>query len=166
MSLLFPYCKNFGIFKCPGDTSTSLHGGVPHPRVRTVSMNSWLSEGRLSQSPGYRVYKKLADLTVPGPSRTWVMMDEREDSLDDCYFAVNMTGFPNQPRNIIWVNYPASYHGQAAGINFADGHSEIRRWRDSRTMPSMVRGQFMPLNILSPGNEDLIWLQERSSAPE
>lgn len=129
-------------------------------------MNSWLHYGRLSQSPGYRVFKKLSDLNVPGPARTWVLIDEREDSIDDGYFAVNMTGYPDQPRTIIWVNYPASYHGQAGGITFADGHSEIKRWRDSRTMPPLVRGKFLQLNVSSPNNQDLIWIQERSTAKE
>lgn len=158
-SLIFPYAPSLGIWKCPGDRSESY--GLP--RVRTVSMNCWLSEGRLSGSQGYKVIKKLSDIVNPGPSKTWVMMDEREDSIDDGYFAVNMTGYPNQPRTITWVNYPASYHGNAAGISFADGHSEVHRWRDPRTMPPLIHGQFLPLNISSPNNQDLIWLQERTT---
>lgn len=167
-SQLFPYCssKDTKFWRCPGDRAVSVHGGVSYPRVRSVSMNSWLAQGRLSQSPGYLVYKKLSDLSRPGPAKTWVFIDEREDSIDDGYFAVNMTGYPDQPRTIIWVNYPASYHGRSAGVAFADGHSEIRRWRDSRTMPPLVPGVLMPLNVSSPNNEDLLWLQERTSAKE
>jgi prepilin-type processing-associated H-X9-DG protein len=127
-------------------------------------MNSWLSEGRLSESPGYRVYKKTSDLTVPGASQTWVIMDEREDSIDDDYFAVNMTGYPDSPRTSIWVNYPGFYHGGSAGLTFADGHSELKHWVDPRTTPPLVRGQRIPLNISSPNNPDLVWLQARSSA--
>jgi prepilin-type N-terminal cleavage/methylation domain-containing protein/prepilin-type processing-associated H-X9-DG protein len=165
-SLIFPYFKNTALFKCPADKSTSTHGGVVYPRVRTVSMNCWFSEGRLSQSPGYRVIKKMSDMSNPSPSRTWVFIDEREDSIDDGYFAVNMTGFPNQPRTITWVNYPASYHGNSAGLSFADGHSEVRHWRDKRTTPPLVHGQQLPLNVASPNNDDLIWLQERTTAKE
>lgn len=165
-SKLFPYCKNIAVWHCPGDRSVSTHGGVVYPRLRTLSMNCWLAEGRLSGSPGYRVYNKLSDLTQPGPTKTWVFMDEREDSIDDGYFAVNMTGYPDAPRTITWVNYPASYHGNAAGLAFADGHSEIKRWHDGRTMPPLVPGQRMPLNVSSPNNDDLIWLQEHSSAKQ
>jgi prepilin-type processing-associated H-X9-DG protein len=93
-------------------------------------------------------------------------MDEREDSIDDAYFAVNMTGFPDQPRTIIWVNYPASYHSKAAGLAFADGHSEIRRWRDPRTTPPLIAGGYLQLNVSSPNNQDLIWLQERTTAKD
>jgi prepilin-type processing-associated H-X9-DG protein len=139
---------------------------VVRDRVRTISMNCWLSEGRLSVSPGYRVYKKTGDLTLPGPTETWVFMDEREDSIDDGYFAVDMTGYPDAPRTINWVIYPASYHGQSAGLAFADGHSELRHWRDPRTMPPLIPGRRMPLNISSPNNEDLTWLQSHSSVKE
>ena len=165
-SLLFPYCKNVNAWHCPGDRSTSVNNGVVRNRARTISMNCWLSEGRLSVSPGYRVYKKTGDLTLPGPTGTWVFMDEREDSIDDGYFAIDMTGYPNAPRTINWVNYPASYHGKSAGLSFADGHSELRHWRDARTMPPLTPGQRVALNVSSPNNEDLIWLQERSSAPQ
>jgi len=165
-SQLYPYCKNINVWHCPGDKSTSIHGGITYQRVRTLAMNCWLAEGRLSGSPGYRVFKKTSDLTVPGPSLTWVLMDEREDSIDDGYFAVNMTGYPDAPRTITWVNYPASYHGNSAGLVFADGHSEIRRWRDPRTMPPLVHGQELPLNISSPNNQDLLWLMERTTAKE
>ena len=167
-SLLFRYLtsKDLKLWRCPGDQSVSVHGGVSYPRVRSVAMNCWLAEGRLSQSPGYRVFKKLSDLSQPGPSKTWVLIDEREDSIDDGYFAVNMTGYPDQPRTIIMVNFPASYHGKSAGLAFADGHSEIRRWRDARTMPALVPGQDLQLNVSSPNNEDLRWLQERTTAKE
>lgn len=129
-------------------------------------MNCWLSEGRLSESPGYRVFKKMSDMTAPGPAMTWVMIDEREDSIDDAYFAVNMTGYPQQPRSIVIVNYPASYHGNAAGLTFADGHAETKRWRDPRTMPPMVHGKALPLNNSSPNNQDLLWLMERTTSKE
>lgn len=163
-SLLFPYCKNVSAWHCPGDRSTSVNNGMTRDRVRTISMNCWLSEGRLSVSPGFRVYKKTGDLTAPGPTQTWVFMDEREDSIDDGYFAVDMTGYPDAPRTSVWANYPASYHGSSAGLSFADGHSELKRWRDTRTMPAMIQGRRMPLNVSSPNNEDLGWLQARSTA--
>jgi prepilin-type processing-associated H-X9-DG protein len=61
------------------------------------------------------------------------------------------------------VDYPASYHNGAAGLNFADGHSEIKRWLDHRTTPVLRRGQLLQLNVPSPNNRDMIWLQERST---
>ena len=59
---------------------------------------------------------------------------------------------------------PAYYHGRAGGLSFADGHSELRRWKDARTMRPIVKGtnQF-PGPLLQPGNRDIIWLQERAT---
>jgi prepilin-type N-terminal cleavage/methylation domain-containing protein/prepilin-type processing-associated H-X9-DG protein len=165
-SLLYPYCPNLNVWRCPADQSTSTIGGGVYPRVRTVSMNCWLERGRLSISPGYKVIKKLTDMVNPSPSMTWVLMDEREDSIDDGYFAVNMSGYPDQPRTITWANYPAAYHGNSAGLSFADGHSEIKKWRDPRTTPPLVHGQRLPLNVSSPNNQDLIWLQQRTTSKE
>ncbi len=162
-SLLFPYCNSLKVFKCPADKSNSRHGGKVFPRVRTVSMNSWMNWGRLNGSPGYKVIKKTTDMTDPAPSNSWVLVDEREDSIDEGYFAVDMTGFPDQPSNIKFVNFPASYHNGAAGFMMADGHSIIKKWRDPRTMPPLVRGQLMQLNVTSPNNPDLIWLQQRTT---
>jgi hypothetical protein len=33
-------------------------------------------------------------------------------------------------------------------------------------MPALVPGKDLPLNISSPNNQDLIWVQERSTAKE
>jgi len=50
-------------------------------------------------------------------------------------------------------------------LTFADGHSEIHRWLDPRTKPSIKAGQDLPLQAASPNNRDVLWLQERSTGP-
>jgi len=64
-----------------------------------------------------------------------------------------------------WVNWPANYHNGASGLNFADGHSEIRKWRDPRTTPpkgkALSGGFFNPFR--SAYNEDAYWLGVRST---
>jgi hypothetical protein len=61
------------------------------------------------------------------------------------------------------VDYPAFKHNGAGGLNFADGHSEIHKWRDPRTVPPQRDNQNLTLNIPSPNNQDIAWLQERST---
>jgi prepilin-type processing-associated H-X9-DG protein len=62
------------------------------------------------------------------------------------------------------VNYPASYHNHAVGIAFADGHSEIRKWLDARTMPPVRRQPQVPSPAGSPsGNSpDVFWLPDQA----
>ena len=93
---------------------------------------------------------------------TFVFLDEREDSINDGYFVVDMTGYPNSPGSTILVDYPASYHNKAGGLSFADGHSEIKKWRDPRTTPPLRKAN-LQLNIPSPNNKDILWMQERST---
>jgi prepilin-type processing-associated H-X9-DG protein len=74
-----------------------------------------------------------------------------------------MAGYPNEPNRWKIVDYPASYHNRAAGLSFADGHAEIKRWTDPRTMPPLSRKADIPLDQPSPNNRDVLWMQERST---
>ncbi|HZR17574.1 MAG TPA: hypothetical protein VFE51_09825, partial [Verrucomicrobiae bacterium] len=55
------------------------------------------------------------------------------------------------------------YHGNAAGYAFADGHSEIHRFRDPRTMPVLKTGQLLPLNQNLPGDVDIPWMAQHAA---
>ena len=95
----------------------------------------------------------------PGPSNTFVILDEQgEQSINDGFFAVPMDTYdPNNLPGKVFVDIPATYHGNAGSFSFADGHSEIRKWKDGRTAK-------IALGATSPGNLDLDWLQSKSSA--
>lgn len=163
-SQLGPYSSSHLIYKCPADKSLS-NRRSGEPRVRSVSMNGYLGLGSGPYSAGYRQFTKITDLNRPSPSMTWVFHDEREDSINDGDFAVDMGSFdPYMPLADTIVDYPASYHNRAAGYGFADGHSEIRKWLDSRTAPVLKRGVALPLSIASPNNVDVGWLQLRTSS--
>jgi len=161
-SLLYPYHGSVAVFKCPADRSTATILGVRYPRVRSLTMNNWLGrylpDGSLGTPPftedyPYRINVKLSDLTVPPPARTFVFIDEREDSINDCVFYVSMG---RRGSAALWRDLPASYHHRAAGLSFADGHAEIKRWQDPRTMSGRS-------GVPSPNNQDVAWLQERAT---
>jgi prepilin-type N-terminal cleavage/methylation domain-containing protein/prepilin-type processing-associated H-X9-DG protein len=168
-SLLWAYSgSTHGIFKCPGDRSVVTYRGRRMPRVRSMSMLNWMGgrgEGLEMgwSGPGWRTYRLASEIIDPGPTRTFVFLDEREDSINDGMFVVDMTGYPDQPASLNIVDIPASYHGGAGGFSFADGHSETKRWQDPRTMPPVVPGQIIPYDNPSPNNPDIIWMQERAT---
>jgi len=169
----WPYCgNNTAIFKCPGDHSAVKVGGKLLPRVRSMSMNVWVGGWAglipLDLPQDWRLYTSLNDMVDPGPTRTFLFLDEREDSIWRGGFYLEMRGFPDQPEQLSFAQYPASYHGGSGGLSFADGHSELRRWVDSRTKPSLVKGGFLPGMsappwVASPNNMDIAWLQERAT---
>jgi prepilin-type N-terminal cleavage/methylation domain-containing protein/prepilin-type processing-associated H-X9-DG protein len=178
-SPLWPYCGgSTAIWKCPADQSmvkptTGIYKGQSVKRVRSMSMsnfcggngdNPFLAGWTQADWPHsvWRVYRKLGDMEDPGPSMTWVLLDEREDSMNDGFFCTEMTGYPNLAQTVI-TDYPASYHNKAAGFSFADGHAEIKKWLDSRTCPVLKKGQTIPLDVPSPNNRDIYWFQERST---
>jgi prepilin-type N-terminal cleavage/methylation domain-containing protein len=176
-SMLAPHgASSVGIWKCPADRSQSTIGGKRYPHVRTMSMNEWLGNYGTPlpvpfvPTPGYRIIKKTTEMINPAPAQTFVMLDERDDSINDGFFATAMEGFdPDKPSALVIDDYPSSYHNGAGGLNFADGHSEIKRWLDPRTKPPHQDDVHLTQSlggIPSPGNPDVSWLQERATGKE
>ena len=162
-NLLYPFAGNSTeIFNCPSDNSYGINNkGVRVPRLRSRSINNWVGgPGWGNSGSGWRVYHKDTDMIDPGPSNTFVMLDEREDSINDGYFVVDMAGWPNRSQRL--VDYPASYHNNAAGFSFADGHAEIHKWTDPRTYPKINKGN-MQLNVAMFDSKDLLWMMEKST---
>jgi len=163
---LWPYLKALDVYRCPSDTSMSKHGGKLYPRVRSVSLNANMNMNEAHHSGygfnrNYKVFRKIDHITDPPPTKAFCFIDEREDSIDDGAFGVDLE---KRDSAIIIVNFPASYHNRAGGISFADGHGEIHKWFDPRTMPS-CRKRCSNYFVPSPNNRDMIWLQERTSSP-
>lgn len=139
-------------------------------------MNNWVGgpgwgnsgAWRPQSGQGWLVYQKETDMVNPGPSQTWVLLDEREDSINDGYFVVDMAGFVEGNRTSVRqvVDFPASYHHGAAGVAFADGHSEIHRWQSRQFKQPVKRGIGLDLDVPAQDNVargDLYWLAERST---
>jgi len=163
-SQLGKYSSAPAIYHCPADKSLS-RGKTGRPRVRSISMNSYLGDRGGPFSSGYRQFRKYSEINNPSPSRCWVFVDEREDSINDGWFAVSMDSYdPKRPTAYAIVDYPASYHNRACGFAFADGHAEIKKWLDRRTYPNLRPGVPLALNQPSPNNPDVEWMQERSSS--
>ncbi|HSU55931.1 MAG TPA: type II secretion system protein [Candidatus Dormibacteraeota bacterium] len=171
-SPMWPYCgKNLGIWKCPADHSYVDVNGQQKPRVRSISMNVFLGGwggtdgGWGSIFSAYKIYTRNTELVDPGYSKVFVFLDMREDSIDMGNFGTRMAGWPDQPGLYGFYDLPGFYHHLAAGFSFADGHSEIRRWRDSRTMPPLQNEGEVDDWFDSPENQDVAWLQDHASRP-
>ncbi len=102
----------------------------------------------------------------PGPSETFVFADERADSINDGCFLVDMSGYPDSTAGGTLTDFPGSYHNGAGCFSFADGRAEIKRWRDPRTTPPLDYTKDLGLNVSTPNNPDLFWLQFHSTRLE
>ncbi|MCB1126724.1 MAG: DUF1559 domain-containing protein [Verrucomicrobiae bacterium] len=161
---LAPYNNSAEIYKCPADRSAVTVGGKRMARVRSISMNqgigwnataSWI----LKAGADYRIMRKLSD--VISPTMVFGVGDEHPDSINGAGLAVQPT---DNLANTRIIDFPASYHNGAGGFSFVDGHSEIKKWVDERTQPPIEYTGQLQLNVVSPGNPDVIWLSERTTS--
>ena len=188
-SLLVPYGANHSLFRCPADKRVGKYQGpkpelkgTKVPAARTFSMNQavgtdpdspsygkmavngpWLNgppHGGNSRSGGgtpYRVYGKESDVVDPGPAALWVLIDEDQWSINDAGFAVAC-------KNALWIDWPGTYHNNACGFAFADGHSEVHKWKDPRTKVKIVNGAGQVNQLTVTGSVDWQWIAEHTSA--
>jgi prepilin-type processing-associated H-X9-DG protein len=173
-SPLLPYASDDPwIYRCPSDSSrVAVPTGVgtrrQTPRTRSRSLNCWVGGPGWSVSRPWQYASSLNQLVDPGPAETLTFLDEREESINDGYLAIDMTGYPVHRGDTVSgsgrviVDFPAYWHDEGAGVAFADGHVNVQRWYDPRTRPIPRVGTLIPLNIPSPNNEDVFWLQSHS----
>ena len=153
--------RNANLFKCPADTFLAGPQRTQGwgKRARSISGNIGIGEGNAEGGPwdtAYRHIKKYSQFTYPGPDGTWVYTDEHPDSINDA-------GLFN-PHAWSWIDMPATYHNGACGFSFADGHSEIHKWRASMASGralavKFTNGSDMP-GLLAPraGDQDIAWM--------
>ena len=180
-SLLVPYGVNHVQFKCPADKRSGKYQGTRAdqkgkvvPAARTFSMSQavgtdpstpgcklpvngpWLDNTHSHTRTGaYRVYGKESDIVDPGPAQLFVLLDEDNYSINDGGFAVGM-------KTAEWIDWPGSFHNNACGFAFADGHSEIHKWKDART--KVINKSVSRKNVSNPLSVDWVWISERTSA--
>src|SRR6266404_851642 len=77
---------------------------------------------------------------------------------------INDGFFLNNPSTVAgaWGDGPAAYHNGAAGLSFADGHSEIHKWRQPLLK---VVFSWSPPAFDAGGRADYQWLMERTAVP-
>ncbi|HTV63351.1 MAG TPA: prepilin-type N-terminal cleavage/methylation domain-containing protein [Verrucomicrobiae bacterium] len=134
--LLFHYTPSVAIYQCP-DAFLD-RGSIP---VRTVSMVVRMGGADTADSneygvwdssvsdlgTGYAMWKKLSQIMNPGPASALLLIDESENTCDDCIFGMNWT---------IWRNSPTVRHSNGAAFSFGDGHVERWQWQGLTTEQS------------------------------
>jgi prepilin-type N-terminal cleavage/methylation domain-containing protein/prepilin-type processing-associated H-X9-DG protein len=150
--------KGQKVWKCPGD---------PTKNVRSMSMNYLVGGNGLaadSNPPYYglwtshqafKLYRKGS--SIVNPSLTWVILDERPASINDAFFVVDMQNYGN-PRAMQLIDHPGIQHNNACGFSFADGHAEIKKWKDAPLLSKEGSAR-----VPAPNSRDLEWLMERTS---
>jgi prepilin-type N-terminal cleavage/methylation domain-containing protein/prepilin-type processing-associated H-X9-DG protein len=151
---------NVRIFKCPADIFLNpLQRALGwKERCRSVSGNVGIGDILYADSdiPWDNIYvhvRKSSDFRYPSPVEAWVYLDEHPDSINDASFF--------NPMQNNWVDIPGTYHNGAAGFAFADGHSEIHKWRACLTSgryPAVQMVNNFNFPQFLPGDADAHWI--------
>lgn len=151
------YIKNPGVYHCPGDRSVD--PACHLPRVRSVSMNSWLNPGRTNTAASYWTMKfqkftQGGDFRKVSPTDIFTFLDESAQSINDGWLRLSMAGYESDGSidrsEVNLGDIPASYHNNTGSFSFADGHAEPHRWLGGAALD----------------DDDVIWLMTHASVPE
>jgi prepilin-type N-terminal cleavage/methylation domain-containing protein/prepilin-type processing-associated H-X9-DG protein len=160
---LAPYvANNYKIYWCPADKYlSSQQSGWAH-RVRSIAMDAALGDG-LKYSfdppfvPQFWWATKMSQVIVPGPSQSWLILDEHPDSIDDEILYIN----PGDASGTgLFTELPGSNHDGACGVGYADGHAEVHKWQSAATTPPVTYTSIH--SVVSIRNPDLGWLAQRT----
>ena len=159
-----------GAYKCPADKYLSPVQATAgyRERNRSLAMNSFFGRFSTGNDPTAQGINKgvdwgmpkckqfLKQSQVPRPSKTWLVLDEHPDSINDGFFVNNSAA-------TTWQDLPASYHNGACGFSFADGQSEIKKWLSSTSKYKNVIYRYPPtMPFDAAGRTDFAWYLERT----
>jgi prepilin-type N-terminal cleavage/methylation domain-containing protein len=162
--LLWPYSHSLAIYKCPADNYLCVEGGSKLPRLRSNSMNAFITGGAganqtLLYAGQYRYYSKLSGIHDPSPSDLWVFTDEHPDSINDGWLVVDPTTTIKWGRDL-----PGSYHDHANSLTFADGHSELHKWLEPTTSAPVTLQEHGTYPGTFPVDHDIQWMINHSTS--
>jgi prepilin-type N-terminal cleavage/methylation domain-containing protein len=173
-SQLGTYLKNPKSYQCAASRSLCKEANGDYPLCRDISMNGFMGYNCDGQT-GYQSFAKLSRIagtdTITrqpfGPAQALVLIDEKDNSIDDGEFLVEMGATAED-----LANMPAAYHSGAGLAGFADGHAEIHKWLTPQVLlpaqfggvvvwgSTFIKDQF---KTCTANNPDLLWLQARAS---
>lgn len=161
-ALFAPYLQTALPYKCPADLSTLRVSNTNAPKIRSYALNCYVGvpagslEEPFRMSADVKVFLKSADLAANAPGERFVFMDVNPANLCTPAFGVNMD-------QDVFFHYPSCLHSGSSVVAFADSHVESHHWRDPRTAKTVPAGQILGHSDASPNNQDLRWIQDRTT---
>ena len=162
--LLGPYSQSVGIYHCPSDVYLCSESGSQMPRLRSNSMNAFITGGAganatLAYLGTYNYYIKTSDMNNPAPVNLWVFTDEHPDSINDGWLVVDPLTTIQWGRDL-----PGSYHNHANSFTFADGHSELHKWQEATTSAAVTQVEHGTYPGTFPVDLDIQWMIAHSTS--
>ncbi len=152
---LFHYNKARRIYRCPADKSTVQDLGRLQ-RNRSVSLSCYMNAAHEASDPNFRyVWHRLS--TVQNTVAALTFIDEHEKSIQQGAFGLNAPNYYTWFGTALWtwISFPATRHGNAGTVSFADGHAVIWRWLDPNTSRIAAQNAWLVLQPTVDNDRDL-----------
>ncbi len=151
---LYPFIKNHEVYRCPSDWRKR-HPGNATYRSYSIPGNM---NGEEHESFEGRSLQKFTQ--IKNASTKYIFVEEAVQTWDGGATgqAWNMGSWLLKPTGSSWVDPLCVWHNNRSTLGFADGHAEVHRWVDERTIEMSEEGKF---NAQHEGSEDLKYMQER-----
>ena len=142
---IYPYCKNIAIYRCP-EARKEFH------RTYSIvqSMNSkWENMSSCCGSQQGPLFRNLGQ--IKAPAERIVFVEEGNPSPNGFMVYYTREG---------WCDRAQAPHNKAANFGYADGHAELWKWTDKRTLCWVTVDWSNPIDPPGctgdqPGNKDL-----------
>jgi prepilin-type N-terminal cleavage/methylation domain-containing protein/prepilin-type processing-associated H-X9-DG protein len=158
-TLISPYVSgNVGIFRCPADPRTGTYNGSNPsmagktvPAARSVSLNQGVGTLDPQFNSTHSGHSGVPNIPTMGPWLTgnhyenkhdapWATFGRTSDfhgispsqvflTVDESPWAINGAGLAVSAGTAKIVDFPATFHNNACGFSFCDGHAEVHKWR-------------------------------------
>ncbi len=147
------------VYRCPTDFNvSSIQSSAGwDKRARSYSMNAMVGDAGITTQQGYNennpAYLQFFNHTsIPRPSDIFMFIEEHPNTIQDGYF-LNRSDTPE------WKDLPSSDHDGSGVLSFADGHSEMHRWRRASTRQPVQPGVVLPPKALKSYDlQDFLWV--------
>jgi len=113
---LFPYTKTVDVYHCPADRRQS--------GLNAAFLTFSIAGGANGEDWGTEYTKARLYGDLKRPSTKYVFVAEMDNR------GTNVGSWQMNPRSRSWVDPMAMWHNQRTTLGFADGHAEMRQWRD------------------------------------
>ncbi|MEK7685699.1 MAG: type II secretion system protein [Verrucomicrobiota bacterium] len=150
---LWKYCSAFDSYHCPGDLRYKYRKPGSKWAYDSYSKVDGMNGGMWNLLPLVKLEH------VPEPVMAMVFIEES----DSRNFNLGTWVINADTRQ--WVDPVAVFHGNSSTVSFADGHVEIHRWKEAKTLEVAAQAQAGKDTQFywtkAPNDKDFAWVEPR-----
>lgn len=155
---LFAYLKNTNIYHCPADDRyirpSSPGYKCPQGGFRSYSIPRGLND------PGYGSYTITRYSQIKNPAEKYAFVEESDSrGYNRGSWVLEKV---NNPYSWEWTDPVAAWHDGHGALGFADGHAEMHKWLDQRTIEISTVEDWELLRMMrrQPQNPDIVYMKQ------